>query len=144
MAKDADTDLAILRVREPLRFPYVARLAKGSDPPEVGTKVTTIGFDKGSKLIGFSTKVRVVDQIDLRKGGGFRPFVVTEDPPELGRSGGGLFLADGSLVGVCVGRADPTEGRTIGVFSSLRNVRNLIRTDDDLAALVARAARKAR
>jgi S1-C subfamily serine protease len=145
MARDADTDLAILRIRGQLKFPYVARLAKGVVPPTVGSKVTTIGFDKGAKLIGFSTKVRSVERINMEKGGGFRPFVVTEDPPEVGRSGGGLFLADGSLVGVCVARADQIEaGRTIGLFSTLGNVRDLIRSDDDIAASMARSARKAR
>ena len=34
MVKDADTDLAISsRIREPVRFPYVARIARGDDPP---------------------------------------------------------------------------------------------------------------
>ena len=144
IAKDPDTDLAILRIRGQLKFPYVARVANGDAPPAAGTKVTTIGFDRGAKLIGFSTRVRGIDRNDLKQGGGFRPFVVTEDPPEVGRSGGGLFLADGALVGVCIGRAEHPEGGTVGLFSTLGNVRDLIRANEDIAASMARASRKAR
>jgi S1-C subfamily serine protease len=144
IARDHDADLAILRIRGQLAFPYVARIGKGDAPPAIGTKVTTIGFDKGAKLIGFSTRVRSIDRLDLDHGGGFRSFVVTDDPPEVGRSGGGLFLADGSLVGVCVARAGHPEGRTLGLFSTLGNVRQLIEGNEDIAASMARASRKHR
>ena len=144
IARDEDTDLAILRIKGQLAYPYVARIAKGDAPPAIGAKVTSIGFDKGAKLIGFSTKVRAIDRINMGKGGGFRSFVVTEDPPEVGRSGGGLFLADGALDGVCVGRAEHREGRTLGIFSALGNVRDLIRSDEKIAASIARASRRTR
>jgi S1-C subfamily serine protease len=139
IARDPDTDLAILRIKGQLAFPYVARIAKGDALPAVGTRVTTIGFDKGAKLIGFSTKVKTVGRIDLEKGGGSRPFIVTEDPPEVGRSGGGLFRPDGALVGVCIAKANRAGERTIGVFSTLGNVRDLIRANEDIEATMARA-----
>ena len=144
IARDLEADLAILRIRGQLAFPYVARIARGVAPPAIGTKVTTIGFDKGAKLIGFSTRVRSVAKLDFEKSGVFRPFVVTDDPPVVGRSGGGLFLADGSLVGVCIARADHPEGQTLGLFSTLGNVRQLIEENEDIAASMARANRKKR
>jgi S1-C subfamily serine protease len=144
IARDLDTDLAILRIRGQLAFPYVARIARGDAPPAIGTRVTTIGFDRGAKLIGFSTRVRAVDRIDMEQGGGFRPFLVTDDPPEVGRSGGGLFRADGALVGVCIARAEPAKGRTLGLFSSLANVKDLVRSDEEIEAAMTRANAKAR
>ena len=144
LAENAEADLAILQVRGQSKFPYVAKLAKGDVPPAIGAKVTTIGFDRGAKLIGFATKVRANNLSALKPKAKFLPFIVTHDPPEHGRSGGGLFLADGSLVGVCVGRAEYPEGGTIGLFSSLPNIRNLIRDNEDVAASMARIQRKAR
>jgi S1-C subfamily serine protease len=138
-ARDPDADLAILRVRGQLAFPYVARMAAGEDPPPKGTEVTTIGFDKGERLIGFSTRIKAVDRIDLDRGGGERPFLVTEHPPEIGRSGGGLFRKDGALVGVCVGRAEMDKGRKIGLFTTLGNVKGLIRAHEEITATVARS-----
>ncbi len=138
VAKDVAADLAVLRIKGQLALPYVARIARGDAAPPSGTRVTTIGFDMGERLIGFATKIRRVDRVDMEKGGGDRPFLVTEDPPELGRSGGGLFREDGALVGVCVARAEFARGRKIGLFSTLGNVKRLLGTNEDLAAAVAR------
>jgi S1-C subfamily serine protease len=139
VARDPAMDLAILLIRKQLSFPYVARIASGVAPPPKGTAVTTIGFDKGEQLIGFSTKVRSVERIDLDRGGGVRSFVVTEDPPEIGRSGGGLFRTDGALVGVCVGRVELVNGRIFGIFTTLANIKAMIRANEDVATSMARA-----
>jgi S1-C subfamily serine protease len=142
-AADPGADLAILRVRGLLALPYIARLAEGADPPISGTEVTSIGFDHGDRPVGVSTRIRRVDQVDLDKGGGPRPFLVTDHPPELGRSGGGLFRLDGSLVGVCVGRTEIGQ-RKIGLFTSLENIRKLLKDHEDLATAVARAETRGR
>jgi S1-C subfamily serine protease len=144
VARDADADLAILRVRGELAFPYVAKVARGEVLPAPRARVTTIGFDKGGRPVGVTTRLRAAERIDLNKGGGPRSFLVTDDPPEVGRSGGGLFRADGALVGVCVGRVSLVEGKTFGLFSALENVRDLIREDAEVEALMARASVKPR
>ncbi len=136
-ARDPAADVAILRVKGQLRYPYVARIDR-LDAPEPGSAVTTIGFDRGERLIGFDTRVRAVERIDMNRGGGDRPFAITDDPPEFGRSGGGLFLANGTLVGVCVGKADIRQGKKIGIFSTVGNVRALLRSREGLAAAVNR------
>ncbi len=136
-ARDADCDVAILRIKGQLRMPFVARI----DPveaPAVASAVTTIGFDHGERLIGFDTKVRAIEHLDMNKGGGDRPFVITTDPPEFGRSGGGLYRSNGSLVGVCVGKADTRQGRKVGIFSTVGNVRALLGSRAELATAVAR------
>ncbi len=139
-ARDVDADLAILRIGGQLALPYRARMPRAGEPLAPGTAVATIGFDKGQRLVGFETRTRGVERIDMERGGGDRPFLVTDNAPELGRSGGGLFRADnGALVGVCVARAEPARGRKIGLFSTLGNVKVLLRSHEDLAAAVARA-----
>jgi hypothetical protein len=101
--------------------------------------VTTIGFDKGEKLIGFATRIKNVERLDMDRGGGERPFLVTEHPPEHGRSGGGLFRPDGALVGVCVGRAEIDKGRKSGLYTTLGNVKALIRANDEIMASLGRS-----
>jgi hypothetical protein len=64
---------------------------------------------------------------ELNDSGTDRPFLVTERIPEHGRSGGGLFDKSGKLVGVCVGHAELVKGKRMGVFSSIENVRQLLR-----------------
>jgi S1-C subfamily serine protease len=142
VAREVDADLAILWVKGELAFPYVARLGPGEAPPAEKTGVMTIGFDKGERLIGFGTRIKGVEKLDMGHGGGERSFLVTEDPPEHGRSGGGLFLANGALVGVCVARAEMEKGQKIGLFASLGDVKLLINEDEEIAATLARSNRR--
>ena len=138
-ARDRDADLAVLRVTGERLLPYVARIAPGNAPLAPGTAVTSIGFDRGERLSGFATRVRRVDRVDMDGGGGDRPFLITENPPEVGRSGGGLWLADGSLVGVCIARAKLPGGPIWGMHSTVGNVRRLLVQHENLARLVDRS-----
>ncbi|WP_435009699.1 S1 family peptidase [Tundrisphaera lichenicola] len=135
-ARDPATDLAVLEIRGQLALPYVAKMARGDFPPAPGTVVTSIGFDLGQKLIGMTTTVRAIEQIDLGKGGGHRRFLVTENPPEHGRSGGGLFRTDGALVGVCTAKAEFDKGVVKGVFTTLGNIKALLRAHEDLTRTI--------
>jgi S1-C subfamily serine protease len=139
-ARDVSTDLAILVVRGQLPLPFVARIARGDGSPPRGTSVTSIGFDLGQKLIGMTTTVRAIERINLGRGGTDRLFVVTENPPEHGRSGGGLFRSDGALVGVCIARAEFNQGPTKGIFTTLGNIKDLLRSHEKLATSVARSS----
>lgn len=138
--RDRDADLAILRVRGQLALPYVARLAPASRSLAVGSPVTSIGFDHGGRLTGFASRVRRIDRVDMDRGGGDRPFLITDHPPEVGRSGGGLFLANGMQVGVCVARAQLPPGPVVGMYAPVESVRALLDGRDDLRAVVARSS----
>jgi len=138
-ARDRDTDLAILRVGGQLELPYVARIAPSNRPFVSGTAVTSIGFDRGERLIGFPTRIKKVERIDMDRGGGERSFLITEHPPEVGRSGGGLFLQNGTLVGVCLAKAQLKPGAILGMYSPVGNVRRLLEAHENLAAVVARS-----
>ena len=139
-ARDRDADLAVLRIRGQLRLPYVVRVAPGSRSVPVGAPVTSIGFDRGERLIGFPSRVRRLDRVDMEKGGGDRPFLITDHPPEVGRSGGGLFLENGMLVGVCVARARLGPGPVVGMYSPAESVWDLLRAHENLMAVVDRSS----
>ena len=139
VVQDRDADLAILRVRGQLALPYVVRIAPASRTLPVGSPVTSIGFDHGERLIGFPSRVRRIDRIDMSRGGGDRPFLITDHPPEIGRSGGGLFLENGMLVGVCVARAQLKPGPVVGMYSPVESVWNLLNAHQNLMTVVSRS-----
>jgi S1-C subfamily serine protease len=136
VAIDRAADLAVLRIGRLRRLPYVARLDTGMADPARGTVVTSIGIDLGEHLSSWMAHVAGVDWFLLDRQTEERPFLITTRPPEHGRSGGGLFLADGHLVGVCIGRTEETKSRRVGIFASSASVRRLLR-DHDLEETVA-------
>lgn len=137
VARDRDADLAVLRVEGFRALPFVARVADGPGEPATGQPVVSVGIDLGSKLASWSARVVGPARVDMKKGGGDRPFLLVDRLPEHGRSGGGLFAADGAVVGVCIGRAEVVRGRRVGVFASTESIRRLLR-EHDLEAAVAR------
>ena len=138
VARDRDADLAVLRVEGFEAMPYVARIAPGTGEADRGEAVVSVGIDLGEKLASWRSRVIDYARIDLGKGGGDRPFLLIEKPPEHGRSGGGLFATDGSVVGVCIGRAEVVQGKRLGVFASGASIRRLLR-ENHLNAAVARS-----
>jgi S1-C subfamily serine protease len=138
VALDRAADVAVLRIGGFEAMPYVARVAAVAGEPDRGTEVLSVGVDRGAKLSSWTTEVLDHALIDLHKTGVERPFVLTEKPPEHGRSGGGLFRPDGTVVGVCVGRVELIRGRRFGVFASTASVQRLLR-ENQLDAAVARS-----
>ena len=144
VASDSLSDLAILRLRDLIALPFVARLGPEDAEQASNTGLTSVGIDLGSKLSSWNTQLVEVLWFELNDSGTDRPFLVTERIPEHGRSGGGLFDKKGTLVGVCVGHAELVKGKRMGVFSSIENVRQLLR-DHELTSVIERSeARQAR
>lgn len=137
-ARDADADIAILRVTGLPALPYLARLDPGGVPPEPGTAVHSLGYDRGERLLGWPTRFRRTARLRFNAMTVDRTFFITDDPPIEGRSGGGLFREDGTLIGVCVGRIAWGPGQTLGLFSPIRNVHRLIDDHPDLARATGR------
>ena len=140
-ATDPAADLAILRIEDIAALPYVARLAPGFQDPASDSLVTSIGIDLGTRLSSWSTRLVEILWFELNDSRDERPFFITDRVPEHGRSGGGLFLPNGDLVGVCVGHAELVRGERMGVFASRESIRQLLR-DDRLAAIVARSEQR--
>ena len=129
----------MLRVEKFEAMPYVAKLSAGAGEPPRGEVVVSVGIDLGESLESWGSRIIDYARIDMGTGGGSRPFLLIEKPPEHGRSGGGLFTTDGTVVGVCIGRAEVVRGHRFGVFASSESIRRLLR-ENDLEASVARSA----
>jgi len=139
VATDVPADLAIVRVREMVALPHVANLyADDQDALPDDSTLTSVGIDLGVKLSSWKTELVEIATFQLNDSEVDRPFLITDRTPEHGRSGGGLFDARGRLVGVCVGHAEMIQGRRMGVFSSIDNVRRILR-EHDLTAVVDRS-----
>ncbi len=143
-ASDRAADLAVLRIERMRALPYVARLARDGTAPADDTVVTSVGIDLGTELAGWDSRVLDTLTFDLSDGREARPFVITEKIPENGRSGGGLFLATGELVGVCIGHAELEEGRRAGVFASRESIRLLLDDHKLTTAIVRSETRRTR
>lgn len=123
LAMDTISDVALVRVKGLVPLPYVARLAGSNDPlPTPGTVVSSVGIDRGTSLSSWGARINGVARLDPHKRGTLRPYLVTDHAPDHGRSGGGLFLSDGRMVGVCVGRIDIPKGRAYGVFAPMATI----------------------
>jgi S1-C subfamily serine protease len=141
VAADPAADLAILRIAGLGTLPYVARLGLNPREPAPESVVTSIGIDLGARLSSWSSRLVEALWFELNDSRDERKFLITARPPEHGRSGGGLFLADGELVGVCIGHAELVRGRRLGIFASGESIRNLI-LDHNLASLLESSQRR--
>lgn len=138
VALDRAADLAVLRIRTLTALPYVARLAPDRRDPEVDSVVTSIGIDLGKHLSSWSSRLVEALWFELNDNREERLFFITARVPQQGRSGGGLFLPGGELVGVCIGHAELVRGRRQGVFASRESIRQLL-VDHGLGPVVARS-----
>ena len=125
-------------------LPYVATLARDHADPPAGSIVTSIGIDLGADLSAWNTRIVETLSFQLNDSRAERPFLITDKIPEHGRSGGGLYLSSGELVGVCVGHAELVKGREMGVFASRESIRLLLDDHKLSAAIVRSEARCAR
>jgi S1-C subfamily serine protease len=134
---DLDRDVALVRIKGMKALPFVARLDPVAGEPGRGEVFTSVGIDRGLHLTSWRTTIEGIALIDMGKGGGKRPFTVTSHPPDHGRSGGGLFRADGAVLGVCTGHFDNKPGQTLGVFAAMESVRQMVYSQS-LEAMVRR------
>jgi S1-C subfamily serine protease len=125
-ASDPGGDVAILLVRGMTALPFVARLDPGAAEPAPGESLTSVGIDRSLHLTRWQAAIKGPASIDIGRGGGPRRFTVIARPPEHGRSGGGLFRPDGTVVGVCTGRVEVHGSQRAGVFASVESIRRLL------------------
>jgi Trypsin-like peptidase domain len=137
-AVDTAADLAILRIEKMTALPYVARFTHKNDEPPPNSVVTSIGIDLGKKLTHWNSRLVETLTFELNDSGSARPFLITEKIPEHGRSGGGLFLTNGDLVGVCVGHSELVKGKRMGVFAAGVSIRRLLE-EHQLTAVILRS-----
>lgn len=140
-AVDPAADLSIIRIGKITALPYVARITGNDDEPPPDTIVTSIGIDLGRKLTHWNSRLVETVNFELNDSRDARPFLITEKIPQHGRSGGGLFLPGGELVGVCIGHSELVKGKRMGVFAASESIRRLL-DDHELTETVIRSERR--
>ena len=103
--------------------------------------MTSIGIDLGSKLTHWHSRLVEAVSFELNDSRDARPFLITEKIPQHGRSGGGLFLPGGELVGVCIGHSELVKGKRMGVFAAAESIRRLL-DEQELTETVLRSERR--
>lgn len=112
IAYDLDRDIALVSIR-----PNVSVQAVAIAPP--GTSVRpqdgafTVGCDKGADATVRQSRITAVNKYVGR------PNYTAAGAPVDGRSGGGLFTADGLLIGIC-NAADPADDE--GLYAGLASI----------------------
>ncbi len=106
---DLKRDIGLVRIR-PGRPVTSARVAPPGYKLSAGDPVVTIGCDNGADPTALASQITAVDKY-LGP-----PNVEVAGQPVQGRSGGGLFSADGQVIGVC-NAADPQDNE--GLFAAL-------------------------
>jgi len=109
---DLQRDVALVAIRVPGTV-AVAPVAPAGFALRVGDALSTVGCDNGDAPTVHHTRVTALGKY-LGP-----PNVQVADVPVLGRSGGGLFTAEGYVVGVC-NAADPTDHE--GLYAALESV----------------------
>lgn len=114
VGRDADTDLAVLRVRSSRPLPFVE--FADSDAAEVGDWVMAIGNPFG---FGGSVSVGIISARNRNiQAGRYDDFIQTDAAINRGNSGGPLFNLSGQVVGVNTAIISPTGG-SVGIGFSI-------------------------
>lgn len=112
IAYDLDRDIALVSLRVPLGVKPAAVAPPGQNV-RPGDRAFTIGCDKGADPSLRSTHITAVNKY---KG---KPNYTAAGQPVDGRSGGGLFTAEGLLIGIC-NAADPADDE--GLYAGLASI----------------------
>lgn len=114
VGRDADTDLAVLKVESDTPLPFVE--FADSDAAEVGDWVMAIGNPFG---FGGSVSVGIISALERDiQSGRYDDFIQTDAAINRGNSGGPLFSLSGEVVGVNTAIISPTGG-SIGIGFSI-------------------------
>jgi len=108
---DLDRDIALVSIRPGVDLPAV-RVGGGDYGVKPHDPAFSIGCDKGADASIRETKITSVNKYT-------NPLICAAGAPIDGRSGGGLFSAEGVLIGVC-NAADPKDDE--GLYASLKTI----------------------
>jgi thiol-disulfide isomerase/thioredoxin len=106
---DLENDVALVSIRPgvPVR---VAPLAPKGYQASTGDRVVTVGCNNGGSATARESTITAINKFLAA------PNLSVAGLPAQGRSGGGLFTADGQVIGVC-NAADPADNE--GLFAAL-------------------------
>lgn len=129
IACEPEHDIALVAIRPGVKVTSVPVPSKAYRV-RVGDRAFTIGCDHGNNPTLHETQVTAIDKYVMPAN------IVAAGAPAIGRSGGGLFTADGQLIGVC-NLASPTEHE--GIYAALSLVQDNL-DKSGLAAIYQRDA----
>ena len=109
---DLQRDLALVSIRTDVPL-QPARIGPVGVTLQPGAPVTTVGCDNGQNPTAIASQITTIDRYQGH------PNVEVAGAPVEGRSGGGLFNAQGQLIGVCYA-ADPRANE--GLYASLPSI----------------------
>jgi thiol-disulfide isomerase/thioredoxin len=109
VAYDLKNDIGLVSIRTPGPVEVATVAPKGYRIAK-GDRVTTVGCNNGGAATALDTRITGLDKF-LGP-----PNLQVAGLPVQGRSGGGLFSADGHVIGVC-NAADPTDNE--GLYAAL-------------------------
>jgi len=109
---DLQRDIAVVAMRPGLPV-QAARVGSLSYKPTKGEPVFSIGCDRGAPPTIRPSRVTAIDRYQGR------PNIEVAGKPVDGRSGGGLFTADGQLIGVCNAADDQDDE---GIYAGLATI----------------------
>jgi len=112
MAYDLERDLALIRFK-PTEPPAVAPIAPQGLRLEPGDPVTSVGCNHGENPTAWATRITAINRYQGH------PNVEAARAPVEGRSGGGLFNAQGQVIGICYA-AEPKGDE--GLYASLSSI----------------------
>jgi S1-C subfamily serine protease len=112
IAYDLQRDIALVSLRVGGRVQPASVAAPGA-AVRPGDRAFTIGCDKGADPTVRQTHITAVNKYQGR------PNYTAAGQPVDGRSGGGLFTADGKLIGIC-NAADPADDE--GLYAALASI----------------------
>ena len=112
LAYDLHRDIALVSMRPGIAVRPV-RVAPAGYRIEAGTPAFTLGCDKGADATVRETRITAIDKYHGR------PNITSTGEPIDGRSGGGLFTAEGLLIGIC-NAADPQDKE--GIYAGLPSI----------------------
>ncbi len=112
VAYDLKNDIGLVSIRTPGPVEVATVAPKGYRIAK-GDRVTTVGCNNGGAATALDTRITGLDKF-LGP-----PNLQVAGLPVQGRSGGGLFSADGHVIGVC-NAADPTDNE--GLYAALASI----------------------
>jgi thiol-disulfide isomerase/thioredoxin len=114
VAYDLKNDLGLVSIRADVPV-HVAPVAPKGYRMSKGDRVTTVGCNNGGPATALVSKITAIDKYLGAAN------VQVAGLPVQGRSGGGLFTADGQVIGVC-NAADPSDNE--GLYAALAAIHN--------------------
>jgi hypothetical protein len=118
---DSDRDVALIRIR-PRRRLFSSPVVPPQWKPKADMKMLTVGCSNGEDATAWHTSIITPSGRPIAGKDAYEAIECTV-PPKQGRTGGGLFTADGYLAGVC-NFADPKNDS--GLYASPGAIHRLL------------------